>query len=546
MSFVSPRLVACALALLIPASGCSVQRETGSPDSTDEALGFGDFSISCDPAVRDDFNRGVALFHHMTYPVARSTFERVTERDPDCAMGYWGAATTLFQPLWPTRPGAAELEKGWALTQEARRHGPGTAREELFVRATEAFFDPSLDPDYWARIERWAAATTELYEAFPDDPEVRSFFALTQLATASRFGAAADHHARAHEVLATVLQEEPTHPGAVHYTIHANDFAGRHDQALDVVRSNGAIAPENPHALHMPSHIFVRLGEWDEVVSWNLRAVEAALAQRVGPSNEFVWDEYPHAAEYLAYAYLQQGRDEEAEKVIREINLKSDLQPSFKTAFHLASTASRFVLERKDWSTAAKLPVRFPNWVDWDRFTWPEAIVWFTRGLGAAHLDDAGGVARSVARLEELSARAREAGEVLFASEIDVLLFQLRAWKAHRDGRPDSALDLLERAIEIDEATPKHPVTPGAQLPAMEMLGELYLELDDPRRAWEAFERSNAVAPGRFNTILGMARAAAAIGDEARARDHYSRLAELASYGSSRDGVLEAERFLAR
>jgi tetratricopeptide (TPR) repeat protein len=546
MSFVSPRLVACSLAFLIPAGGCTAEREPESPHSTDEPLGFVDFSTSCDAAVRDDFNRGLALFHHMTYPVARSTFERVTERDPDCAMGYWGAAMTLFQPLWPTRPGAAELEKGWALMQEARRRGSGTDREEMFVRAAEAFFDPSLDPDYWARIERWAAATTELYEAFPDDLEVRSFFALTQLATASRFGAAADHHSRAQEVLATVLREEPTHPGAIHYTIHANDFAGRQDQALDVVRSYGEIAPQNPHALHMPSHIFVRLGEWDEVVRWNLRAAEAALAQRVGPSNEFVWDEYPHAVEYLAYAYLQQGRDDEAEGVIREINLKPDLEPSFKTAFHLASTASRFVLERKDWSAAAELPVRSPTWVNWDRYTWPEAIAWFTRGLGAAHIGDAGGVAQSLARLEALSARATEAGEGPFASEIDVLLFQLMAWKAHHDGQPDSALDLLARAIELDEATPKNPVTPGAQLPAMEMLGELYLELDDPRRAWEAFEQSDAVAPGRFNTILGMARSAAAIGDEARAQEHYSRLAELAWYGSSRDGVLEAERFLAR
>lgn len=546
MSFLSPRLISCGLAFLVPAWGCTAEVETESSHTAEEPLGFVDFSTSCDPAVRTDLNRGVALFHHMTYPVARSTFEGVTERDPDCAMGYWGAAMTLFQPLWPTRPGAAELEEGWALMQEARRRGPETDREEMFVRATEVFFDPSLDPDYWARIERWAAATSELYEAFPDDLDVRSLFALSQLATASRFGAAADHHARAHDVLATVLRKEPTHPGAMHYTIHANDFAGRQDQSLDVVRRYGEIAPRNPHALHMPSHIFVRLGEWDEVVGWNLRAAEAALAQRVGPSGEFVWDEYPHAVEYLAYAYLQQGRDEEAESVIREIHLKSDLQPSFKTAFHLASTASRFVLERKDWAAAAELPARSPTWVDWDRFTWPEAVVWFTRGLGAAHMDDADGVARSVARLEELSARAKEAGETPFASEIDVLLLQLRAWKAHRDGLPDSALDLLERAIELDDATPKHPVTPGAQLPALEMLGELYLEMDDPRQAWDAFERSDSVAPGRFNTILGMARSAAAIGDDARARVHYSRLAELASYGSSRGGVGEAERFLSR
>jgi tetratricopeptide (TPR) repeat protein len=508
------------------------------------SLGNVAFNVACDAPVTDEFDRAVALLHHMTYPAAFAAFQDVVDQDPGCSLGYWGMAMTLFQPLWPTRPGDDDLRQGWELVQEARRRPPASTREQMFLSTAEAFFDPAGDPDYWARIERWAKATTELYEAFPDDREAKAFFALAHLATASRSRSAADHHATAAGVLGEILDEEPTHPGAVHYTIHANDFAGRQNESLGVVRRYGEIAPRNPHALHMPTHIFVRLGEWDEVISWNQRAAEAALAQRVGPTGEYVWDEFAHAVEYLIYAHLQRADDGGAERLIRRLNDTEDLQPSFKTAFHLASTASRFALERREWQLAADLPVRDPDWIDWDRFHWPEAVVWFARGLGAAHLGASGPVRESVDRLEVLSSQAAEAGEQLFADQIRILGLEVAAWRAYGNGDAAEAVNLMIEAVELEERTPKHPVTPAPTLPARELLADLYAAIGDSRRAHEAYRASEEKEPGRFNTLLGIARTAAALGDADTARVFYERLLEQAPDDSPRSGVSEARTYL--
>ncbi|HSM06958.1 MAG TPA: hypothetical protein VK858_20190, partial [Longimicrobiales bacterium] len=470
-------LVACAsLLFLIP-------HPRSAQESAPESLGVVEFGASCDPAVLDDLDRGFALLHHMTYPAASSVFQEVAEVDPDCAVAYWGAAMTHFQPLWPNRPTPEDLRAGWALAREARRRVAPSGREAMFVATGEAFFDPDGDPDYWTRIERWAAATKALFDAYPEDREARAFFALSHLATASR-GDAARHHQEAADVLATILAEEPAHPGAVHYLIHANDFGGRERLSLDVVRSYGDIAPANPHALHMPTHIFVRLGEWESVIEWNRRAAAAALLQPVGPGGAYVWDEYPHAVEYLVYAELQRGDDAAAEALIRALHDTPALQPSFKTAFHLASTPVRLAVERKSWAEAAALPARDPATLDWDAFPWPEALVWFGRGLGAAHQEGSEEtVAESVDRLRQLSAGASAQGEAVFATQIDVLRFEVEAWGALATGDADQAVWLLEEAVDLEEATPKHPVTPGPMLPARELLGDLYLALGRPGMA---------------------------------------------------------------
>jgi hypothetical protein len=235
------------------------------------------------------------------------------------------------------------------------------------------------------------------------------------------------HQKRAGAVLEARLDAAPRHPGLFHYLIHAYDNPVLAENAVDVARAYDKLAPDVPHALHMPSHIFVRLGEWDEVVRWNLRASEAALAQRVGPSNEFVWDEYPHAVEYLAYAHLQQGRDEEAERVIRESHRRSDLQPGFKTAFHLSSIPARYALERGEWQEAAELVPRTYDALEWDHFPWPEAVTWFAKGLGAAHSDRNEDAQLAHERLQALEEIADKAGEKLFARRIRVLKLTVSA-----------------------------------------------------------------------------------------------------------------------
>ena len=535
-------MVALAWALLIVAEPSGAQIHL---DEARESLGQVAFPVTCDPSVQGEFNYGVALLHHMTYPLAFSAFERVTELDPDCAMGFWGMAMTMFQPLWPTRPGEEELRRGWNAVQEAKRLRAATVRERMYVASAEAFFNPSGEPDYWIRIDRWAEATTALYETYPDDREAAALFALAHLATASRSGAPLEHHERAADILLAIYREEPTHPGAVHYTIHANDFAGRERESLAIVRSYGNIAPRNPHALHMPTHIFVRLGEWEDVISWNKQAAEAALAQRVGEDGEYVWDEFPHAVEYLTYAYLQRADDVAAAEIIRLLHATPDLQPSFKTAFHVASTSARYALERQAWSEAEVLPVQSPSSLDWDRFPWPEAVTWFARGMGASHNGAVGKARQSVERLRILADQASVAGEDLFARQIEILRLEVAAWLAQFTGDSDRAVQLMEQAVALEVATPKHPVTPGATIPANELLGDLLTAMGDARGALEAYRVSDELAPGRFNSLLGAARSADALGDTETAREYYRRLLDIVALESPRPGLAEAHMYLA-
>jgi len=265
---------------------------------------------------------------------------------------------TLFQPLWPTRPCPAELQQGWESVQKARTLSPPTEREQLFISAAEAFFHEPEATDYWQRIHRWVHAMETLYHKFPDDPEGKAFFALSQLAIAQTSPNPLEYHNRAAEILLSIHKENPIHPGSIHYLIPANDIRGREHESLEIVHSYGNIAPHNPHALHTPTHIFTRLGSWREVIEWNLKAADAALEHPAGDKGQYVWDEFPHAIEYLVYAYLQQGDDSAAAEQLKRLTSTKNLHPTFKTAFHLSSIPARYALERGDWQEATELVPR--------------------------------------------------------------------------------------------------------------------------------------------------------------------------------------------
>ncbi len=504
------------------------------------ALGTVNFPISCSAQARAEFDRAVALLHHMTYRQARETFERVAAADPQCAMARWGIAMTLFQPLWPTRPSPEALRRGWEAAQKARALQPPTERERLFVAAAEAFFlDPSSS-DYWLRIRRWAKAQEAVSISFPDDDDAAAFYALALLATAPSNTISRDHSDRAAAILLRVYERNPDHPGAMHYLVHANDVAGRERESLEITRKYELVAPNNPHALHMPTHIYTRLGDWDAVVRGNLRAAQAALEYPAGDHGEFVWDEFPHTIEYLIYAYLQEGADGEAAAQLKRLRATARLEPSFKTAFHLASTQARYALERREWSEAARIVPREPASLDWDRFAWPEAIAWFARGLGAAHLGRVAEARAAGERLGELEAAARKAGEDLFTRNIRVLHLELDARLAREAGQDESSVALLREAAELETSTPKHAVTPGPTLPAYELLGDLLLELKQPSEALASYKRSMELYPKRFNSLLGAARAARASGDDAQARAFYQQLLDVAAAGTRQPALTEA------
>ena len=227
--------------------------------------------------------------------------------DPGCAMAHWGVAMTLFQPLWPTRPRLQERQRGWDALQAARKLGPPTERELSYIATAEAFFADPESQDYWLRIRRWEQAAQAQHRAFPEDDEAAVFYALAHLAVVPPDVISRDNADEAAAILLRVYERNLDHPGAMHYLVHANDVPGREKELLDITRKYETAAPRNPHALHMPTHIYTRLGDWDGVIRGNLLAADAALEHPAGAHGEFVWDEFPHAIEYLVYAYLQKG-----------------------------------------------------------------------------------------------------------------------------------------------------------------------------------------------------------------------------------------------
>lgn len=503
------------------------------------ALGRVSFPVSCSATARADFEQALALLHHMTYPQARAAFESLSRREPDCAMAHWGIAMTLFQPLWPTRPSPADLARGSEAIR-ATRELPQSGRERALIDAAAAFFDAGGTPDYWARIRRWEAAMQQAHARFPEDPEITAFRALALLAVSPPDARARANADRAAALLLPVYRHNPDHPGAMHYLVHANDVPGREHELAEVVRRYEGIAPDNPHALHMPTHIYTRQGDWPAVVRGNLRAAEAALAHPAGDRGQYVWDEFPHAIEYLVYALLQQGQDRAAETQLQRLKSQARLEPTFKTAFHLSSIPARMALERRDWKAAADLPPRTPADLAWDRFPWPEAITWFARGMGSARTGRLDDTEAAVDRLRQLETRAAGTGEALFERHIRVLRLATSGWLAQARGEPERARTLLSEAADLEAATPKHAVTPAPTLPAGELLGDLLLEQQRPAEALAAYERALALYPRRFNGMLGAARAAKAARQLEKANAHYAALLALAPDGDRAEVLREA------
>jgi hypothetical protein len=430
--------------------------------------------------------------------------------------------------------------------QKARALQPPTERERLFVAAAEAFFLDPASSDYWLRIRRWEQAEEKIYAAFPDDQEAAVFYALAHLAVAPSDATSRAYSDRAAEILLRVYERNPDHPGAMHYLVHANDAPGRERESLEITRKYESLAPRNPHALHMPTHIYTRLGDWNGVIRGNLLAADAALEYPAGDHGEFVWDEFPHAIEYLIYAYLQKGADEEAAVQLQRLRSTARLEPTFKTAFHLASTQARYVFERRDWNAAVLIVPREPATLDWDRFARPEAIAQFARGMGAVHqgkIDEARAI---VTRLGELEAAMRKAGEDLFARNIEVLRLELSAWRAYAEGKWEPGIALMIEASELEASTPKHPVTPGPTLPADELLGDLLMEQENPVAALVAYQRARERYPRHFNILLGAARAARTLGDKSLASSFYKELLEVADNGTRQPALMEAQSYVAQ
>ena len=488
------------------------------------SIGVVDFGVACDENVQADFDHALGLMHHMMYAEARRAFEEIAETDPGCAMAHWGIATTRFQPLWPTRPGAADRQRGRVEIAKARELAE-TERERLLIEATAAFFEEPEPAGFWERLDRWSEGMDAAYEAFPDDPDIASIYALSRITLAQTAEDRAPLHDEAEKILRAAFERHPDHPGAIHYMIHATDADGRANNALDIVEAYAPIAPEVPHALHMPSHIYVRLGDWPEVIEWNRRSADSALDY---PVNGTVSHHYIHAMDYLLYAYLQQGEDDRALAVLEETASQGDHQASFISAFHAAAMPARYAVERRQWDEAVHLEPRTPDHLPWDQALWAEGLSWYARGLGGVHTGDMELAREAEEKLKELRDSAEDAGERRFATYIEVDRKILSGWIAHHGGDYTEAIELMRAAAELESTVEKHPVTPGALLPPNEALGDLLMELDRPGEALEAYQDSDGIWPGRYRTLLGAARAASVSGDIETAEGFYGQLLEIA------------------
>ena len=508
------------------------------------SYGVVNFNVTCSKDIKSEFNQALTLLHHMTYPQAREMFRKIAEKDSTCAMAEWGIAFTLFQPLWPTRPSSTELQQGWEAIQRAKSKNPVSKREKLLINAVEAFFQNPESNDYWKRIQAWKEGMEIAYASFPEDNEVAAFYALALLATVPPDKIFSPNNKQAADILLKILKENPDHPGAMHYLIHANDTPGREKESIEILKKYYEIAPNNPHALHMPTHIYTRLGEWIEVINGNIKAANAALNFPAGDKGQYIWDEFPHAIEYMIYALLQTGNDDEASLQLKRLQGTDNLEPTFKTAFHISSTRARYTLEREAWNEAALINPRQPATIEWDRYPWPEAIGWFARGIGSVHTGDTIESKKSQQRLVELENTALEKKEILFARNIKVLRLELSGFIVNEEGLQDSAITLLTQAVEIESSTPKHAVTPGPTIPAYELLGNLLLANGKFEDALTAYQNSLKMFPKRFNSLLGAARSSLALKDKSGASLFYQQLIDISISKSGREGFKEATAFI--
>ena len=481
-------LAAAPLALAVPCLG----------ETPSQRAGEVHFPISCTPEAQARIDHALSVLHSFWYEEAAKEFAAVGETDPGCAMAEWGVAMSLWYPLW-NPPGEKALKAGAEAVDKARALGAKTERERDYIEAVAVFYTDTDKRDHRARSLAYEKAMEQLYLRHPEDSEAAVFYALALNATALPADKSLANQRKAAVILEKIRLEQPGHPGVAHYLIHSYDSPALAEQGLPAARSYAEIAPDVPHALHMPSHIFTRVGSWQESIASNERSAavcQSYAREAFGP--DVLWDQSLHAMDYLEYAYLQTAQDTAAKRVVDDIGQARKVEPASRAAaYALAAMPARFALERRDWPEAARLSMPAVG-LPWERFPWATAMISFARALGAA-----------------------------------------------RTG--DEALTSLRSAADLESKTEKSPVTPGAVVPARELLADLLLETGQPAAALGEYEATLASEPNRLRSVFGAAQAAEQSGDLAKARGYYQTVATLTTKADTKRPELQAaEAFLAR
>jgi tetratricopeptide (TPR) repeat protein len=467
-----------------------------------ESLGKVHFETSCTPEAQALFDRAMLYQHSFWYTGSRRAFEEVLKADPNCAIAYWGVAQSLLaNPFNPTP--SRNLAEADAVVKKAQALGAKTQRENGFIAAIGAFYAGYDTLDQRTRAQAYLAAMEALARRYPQDDEAQIFYALALNIAASPSDKTYANQLKAAAILEPIFLRQPRHPGVAHYLVHTYDYPPIAAKGLDAAKRYAEIAEAAPHAQHMPSHIFTRVGYWKESVASN------QAAARIAKDNKEA-DDQLHASDYMVYAYLQMGQDQKAREVIDEMSKVTGFNPDRNTGpFALAASPARYMVERGDWSGAAALEVR-PS-----KFAYTEAITCFARALGAARSGNPQAAKADIARLAELSEKLRQAKDAYWADQVEIQWQAATAWMLEAEGHHADALKAMNAAADAEDKTEKGTVTPGPIAPARELLGYMLLAQGAPADALAAFEATLKKEPNRLGATSGAAKAAEKAGENA-------------------------------
>jgi hypothetical protein len=528
----------------LPALAGAMQHQHESGSAAAARVGNVHFATSCVSAVEKDFDHAVALLHSFWFSAAIDAFNDVLQKDPSCAMAHWGIAMSWWgNPFGGFRSPKA-LQEGAAAAEKAGATGARTDRERGYIAAVALLYRDAATSDQRTRTVAYERAMERLAATQPADPEARIFYALALDQTALPTDKTYANQLKAAGILEQEFARQPDHPGIAHYLIHSYDAPALAPRALAAARRYANIAPDAPHALHMPSHTFTRLGYWQESIDANLASMAAARKDGNAASEEL------HAMDYAAYAYLQTAQDAAAKKIVDglapiaariKLNAAGVAAPATAGQFAFAAIPARYALERGDWAAAAALdPVDAGP-------PWTRAITFFARALGSARLGRADDAAKDLAALESLGDTLKKTNDTYWAGQVDIQRRVAAAWIAFAQGRKDEAIAAMREAAGLEDGTDKSAISPGPLKPVRELLGEMLLEAGRPADALAEFEKTMKKEPNRFRSVYGAARAAAGAGDRARARTLYAMLLNICERADTpRPELIEARKVAGR
>jgi hypothetical protein len=497
------------------------------------------FPTSCDASLAADFDEAVALLYSFEYPESERRFRSILAASPECSMARWGIAMSLWHPLWAP-PGSAALATGASVLDGALEQAP-SQREAAYLAAITAFYEGHETTSHDERARAYSRRMAALYRTHLDDPEAAVFYALSLLATASPKDKSYANQFKAAGLLNWVRNDQPNHPGVLHYLIHSYDFPGLAHLALPAAKIYAEVASDSTHAQHMPSHIFTRLGLWERSIASNHDSTASAAHYTKQAGLPGHYDEGLHSMDYLLYALLQTARDEAAQRQLEKLaSIGKVNAENFKVAYTYAAGPARFALERRDWAEAAAISLA-PSDFPWNEFPWARSIVHFARGIGAARSGQLELARAELSVLRSLAKRLDPSTLPYWREQVFVHGDAVASWIELAEGRGEAALRLARAAADREDAVDKHPVTPGEVVPARELLADMLLELGRPEQALAEYGLLLEGSPGRLNTLLGAGRAASRARQEELARRYYRRALDQSANGNrGRPALVEA------